>query len=58
MKISELEPREMWSYFEEITKIPRPSRKEDKMIEYLLDFARKHNLDAERDKAGNVVIRK
>jgi dipeptidase D len=58
MKISELEPKEMWSYFDEITKIPRPSRHEDKMIQYLLDFAAKHKLEAEKDKFGNVVIRK
>ncbi len=58
MRLSELEPLEMWGYFEEITKIPRPSKHEELMIRYLLDFAAKHKLEAERDKAGNVVIRK
>jgi len=58
MRLSELEPLEMWGYFEEITKIPRPSKHEELMIRYLLDFAAKHKLEAESDKAGNVVIRK
>ena len=42
--------------FREITKIPRESGHEEKMTEYLLDFAKKHNLEAKRDEIGNVVI--
>ena len=57
-KISELQPNLVWKYFDEITQIPRPSKKEEKIIEYLLNFAKEHNLDAEKDAAGNVVIRK
>ncbi len=57
-KISSLKPELVWKYFDEITKIPRPSKKEEKIIEYLLNFAKEHNLQAEKDKAGNVVIRK
>ncbi len=58
MTISDLKPAEIWKYFDEITKIPRPSKKEEKIIKYLLDFAKEHHLDAERDEIGNVVIRK
>ncbi len=58
MTISELKPREIWKYFDEITKIPRPSKKEEKIIEYLLNFAKEHKLEAERDEVGNVIIRK
>lgn len=53
-----LEPRKLWGYFEEICRIPRPSKKEDRMIAYLLDFAAKEGLEAHRDEAGNVLIRK
>lgn len=58
MKVSELKPTEVFSIFEEITKIPRPSKKEDKVRAFLLDFAKKHNLAAKTDKIGNVVITK
>ena len=58
MTIKDLKPAELWSYFYEITQIPRPSKKEDKILAYLLDFAKKHNLAAKQDKAGNVLITK
>lgn len=57
-KLSHLEPRELWKYFEQICKIPRPSKKEDQIIQYLLDFAEKHNLESKKDKAGNLLIKK
>ena len=58
MTIKDLKPTELWSYFYDITQIPRPSKKEEKILAYLLDFAKKHNLDAKQDKAGNVLITK
>ncbi|MCF0207607.1 MAG: aminoacyl-histidine dipeptidase [Bacteroidales bacterium] len=54
--LSNLEPKKVWQYFEQITKIPRPSKKEEKMVEFLLKFAKDNNLEAKRDKVGNVVI--
>jgi dipeptidase D len=57
-KITDLEPKEVWKYFDEITKIPRPSRKEKKIAAYLMDFAREHNLPCEQDEIGNVLIHK
>jgi dipeptidase D len=53
-----LEPEGIWKYFSEICKIPRRSSKEEKIIEYLVDFGQKHHLDTFVDDAGNVVIRK
>ena len=58
MQITDLEPKGVWKYFNEITKIPRPSKKEEKIIAYLLDFAKEHNLEAAKDEVGNVVIKK
>ncbi|NLU30455.1 MAG: aminoacyl-histidine dipeptidase [Bacteroidales bacterium] len=58
MNINELEPKIVWSYFHDITQIPRPSKKEEKIIAYLLNFAKEHNLEAKKDKAGNVLITK
>ncbi len=58
MKINELSPQKVWRFFDEITKIPRPSKKEDRIIEYLLNFAKERNLYAVADMFGNVIIRK
>ncbi len=55
--ISSLEPRIVWEQFDAITKVPRPSKREGKIIAWLLEFAKKHNLNHQRDKIGNVVIR-
>ena len=54
--ISELEPKQVWAIFDEILKVPRPSKQEEQIRAYLLDFAKKHNLEAKTDAKGNVVI--
>lgn len=56
--IKELQPATVWGYFHDITQIPRPSKKEEKILAYLLAFARDHNLDAKQDHAGNILITK
>jgi len=56
--LSHLEPENVWKHFEAITRVPRPSKKEDKIIEFLLNFAKEHNLNAKRDDIGNVLISK
>ena len=58
MTIRDLKPKRVFEIFDEITKVPRPSKKEEKIRQYLLDFAKAHNLEAKTDKVGNVVIRK
>lgn len=58
MSIRELKPQLVWEIFDEITRVPRPSKKEEKIIAYLIDFAQKHNLEYKRDDIGNVVIKK
>ena len=56
--ITELMPRELWSIFHSLTQIPRPSHHEDAVANFVVDFAKKHNIEARRDKAGNVILRK
>ena len=56
--ITNLEPRIVWEQFDAITRVPRPSKKEGRIIEFLVDFARKHNLEYKKDAIGNVVMRK
>jgi dipeptidase D len=58
MEVKDLKPNLMWSFFDEITKIPRPSKKESKIVQYLLDFAQKHRLEVKKDGAMNVLISK
>ena len=57
-QISKLEPSRLWHYFLEICRIPRPSKKEDRIAEYLLAFAREQGLEGLRDETGNILIRK
>lgn len=56
--LSTLKPALVWEIFEEITRVPRPSKHEEKIIAYLVDFATRHNLQHKVDAAGNVVIYK
>lgn len=56
--IRNLEPKQLWNYFHDITQIPHPSKKEAKIVEYMVAFGKKHNLDTIVDKVGNVIIRK
>ena len=51
-------PQEVFSYCEEICKIPQPSKKEDKIIAYLQEFGKKFNLETHLDEVGNVLIKK
>lgn len=56
MQISDLSPREVFSYFKEISDIPRGSGNTCRIAEYLVGFANKHGLHVRRDEADNVVI--
>jgi dipeptidase D len=57
-EILRLKPTSVWKYFNEICQIPRPSKKEDKIIAYLLETGKKLGLATKRDSAGNVLISK
>lgn len=50
------EPGKLWNFFHEITQIPRPSKHEQRIREYLLRFADDRNLSYFQDEAGNLVI--
>lgn len=56
--IRNLEPKPVWNYFYEITRIPHPSKKEGRIIEFMKQFGKKHNLETVVDATGNVIIRK
>jgi dipeptidase D len=54
--IENLEPKLVWKQFDEIRKIPRCSKHEEKISEYLLNFAKNQGLESKTDKIGNIVI--
>jgi dipeptidase D len=56
--LDKLAPQPLFNYFEQICKIPRPSKKEEKIRQFLLDFAANNGLTARTDEIGNVLILK
>lgn len=58
MTVKELQPQRVFEIFEAITKVPRPSKKEERIRQFLLDFAKEHGLESRTDSVGNVVISK
>jgi dipeptidase D len=54
--LSHLSPSPIWIYFEEICNIPRLSKNEEKIRQYLLQFAKKHHLESKEDSVGNILI--
>jgi len=58
MDKSELKPSRVFEQFSKINQIPRPSKHEEKMIEYLRKFGEERGLDTNVDETGNVIIRK
>ncbi|EIE18888.1 aminoacyl-histidine dipeptidase [Coccomyxa subellipsoidea C-169] len=56
--VSGLEPANVWGFFEQLTKIPRPSKHEEKVLQYLKDFANERKLAWQQDGVGNMVIKR
>ena len=54
--LGDLNPAPLWNFFEEICNIPRLSKNEGKIRHYLLEFAKKNNLESKEDDAGNILI--
>ncbi len=58
MEKNELKPASVFHYFEEICKVPRPSKKEEKIIAFLKAFGEEHHLETLTDEVGNILIKK
>lgn len=56
MDKTELKPACVFDCFAQVNRVPRPSKKEGRMIEFLMDFGRKLGLETKRDECGNVLI--
>ncbi|MBS7400087.1 MAG: aminoacyl-histidine dipeptidase [Hallella sp.] len=57
-EIANLKPAAIWSNFHALTQVPRPSGHLEKVQQFLLDWAKEHNVEAFQDPAGNIVMRK
>jgi dipeptidase D len=53
-----LSPERVWHYFAEICKVPRPSKQEKRITDYIVSIARNLRLEHELDEIGNILIRK
>ena len=56
--LRELEPKELWNHFADLNAVPRPSKKEERVIEFMIQFGKKLNLETLKDEIGNVIIKK
>lgn len=57
-EIKTLAPQSVWSYFYDLTQIPRPTGHMDGVIKYMLAFGNELGLETKQDEAGNILIRK
>lgn len=57
-EIRNLDPKALWENFADLNAVPRPSKKEEKVIAFMMDFGKKLNLETLKDEVGNVIIKK
>lgn len=57
-EVRNLEPKALWNHFEDLNAVPRPSKKEEKVIAFMRAWGQKLNLDTYVDAVGNVIIKK
>ena len=53
-----LEPNALWNCFADLNAVPRPSKREERVVGFVLGFATRHGLAAQLDSAGNVIVKK
>src|SRR5690554_7468809 len=57
-EIRNLEPKALWNKFADLNAVPRPSKKEEKVIAFMMEFGQKLGLETIKDHVGNVIIKK
>ena len=58
IEVRALEPKVLWKYFSDLNEVPRGSKKEERVIQFMVDFVKKLNLETVVDPVGNVIIKK
>jgi len=57
-EIRNLEPKPLWNKFVDLNAVPRPSKKEEKVIAFMMNFGKNLDLETIKDQVGNVIIKK
>ncbi|MEZ4853658.1 aminoacyl-histidine dipeptidase [Flavobacterium sp.] len=57
-EVRNLEPKALWNKFADLNAVPRPSKKEERVIAFMMDFGKKLGLETIKDEVGNVIIKK
>ena len=57
-EIRQLEPKALWNKFADLNAVPRPSKKEERVIAFMKDFGKSLGLETIEDEVGNVIIKK
>lgn len=57
-EIRNLEPKVLWNKFADLNAVPRPSKKEERVIAFMMEFGQKLGLPTLKDEVGNVIIKK
>lgn len=58
MEVRNLEPNSLWNHFADLNAVPRPSKKEERVIEFMMNFGKNLGLTTIQDRIGNVIIKK
>ena len=58
MELRNIEPKVVWNHFADLNAVPRPSKKEERVIAFIQDFGKKIGLPTYTDEVGNVIIKK
>lgn len=58
MSVRNLEPKALWNHFADLNAVPRPSKKEERVIQFMLDFGKSLGLETKTDAIQNVIIKK
>ena len=56
--IRALDPNSLWNCFADLNAVPRPSKREDRVVAFVREFAKRHGLTSMLDSAGNVIVKK
>ena len=57
-ELRRLEPQSMWNHFADLNAVPRPSKKEERVIEFIRSFGESLGLPTHVDEVGNIIIKK
>jgi dipeptidase D len=58
LSVRNLEPKVLWNKFADLNAVPRPSKKEERVIAFMMDFGQQLGLETFKDEVGNVIIKK